>query len=240
MTLDIQKIVNDKITGMLENKEIQTKIEETIENVLIRTINDSISNYDIRNILENKMKKEVSETVETLDLSGYTNKIIQYIGQIIENEQNKDLSEKIKNEFNQLFNNKKEKISQDDIINAYEEYIKNTQDEWYDKTIYFDVTTRSDYGSSKWIDIKISTSSEFSDSYFDDTYKISLTNDYNNPEKFHIVGIYENGDWHKDLTKKIKFGYINSFEKLLINAFYNETPIVELREIEDERQLGDY
>ena len=48
MTLDIQKIINDKVTGMLENKEIQQKIEETIEKELLRTIADSVSGYDIR------------------------------------------------------------------------------------------------------------------------------------------------------------------------------------------------
>lgn len=240
MTLNIQEIINDKITGMLENKEIQEKIETTIENVLLKTISDSISNYDIRNILEAKMKKEVSESVELLDLTGYTNKIIQQIGQIIEQEQNKDLAEKIKNEYNHLFINKKEKITQEEIISAFEEYIKNNNDDWYDKTIYWDVTLKNEYGSSIWVDFKISLSSDFGNSYFDETYKITLTNNYKEPDKFHIVGIYEKGDFREDLTKKIKLGYLNSFEKLLINAFYNETPIVELEEEQNENQLGDY
>ena len=236
--LDLKTIINNKITNMLENKVIQEKIEKTIEDVLLRTITDSISNYDIRNILEKKMKDDVSECVKDLDLTGYTNKIIQQIGQIIEKEQNKDLSDKILQEYNSLFVSKKDKITEQQIIDAYEEYIKETQDNYYDKTIYYDVKVEQRY-YSEWVEIKLSLNEDFDDSYFSETYRITITNDINNKDFFYITSIYENGDFYKDLTKRLKSGVINSFEKLLINAFYNKTPIEEIHEHDGSRSLGD-
>lgn len=225
MTLDIQKIINDKVTGMLENKEIQQKIEETIEKELLRTIADSVSGYDIRRILEEKIKKEVSDEVSTLSFSGYTTKIVKQVAQIIEKEQNKDLAEKVLKEFNALFiQPENEKLTVDKIIDLYLDYIKQDEDN-RDKTVYYSVDEEQPY-YTKYITIKLSTDDNFDTDYGNNTISIKLSNSFENKDEYTISTVYD--DCYNNITKNLKLGYLNSFEKAIINAYYNNTPITDI------------
>ena len=238
MTLDIQKIVNDKITGMLENKEIQTKIEETIEKELLRTIADSVSDYNIRRILEEKIKKEVSDEVSTLSFSGYTTKIIKQVAQIIEKEQNKDLADKVLKEFNALYiQPENEKLTVDKIIDLYIDYIKQDEDN-RDKTVYYSIDEEQPY-YTKYVTIKLSTDDNFDTNYGNNTFKITLSN-LENKDEYKISTVYDDCTYPNNITKYLKLGYLNSFEKAIINAYYNNTPITDINIKSGSVDLWDY
>lgn len=55
------------------------------------------------------------------------------------------------------------------------------------------------------------------------TYEIRLINIGDSENKFKISSIYEDRLYSKRMTERVKFGYLDSFERFLMSAYFNET-----------------
>ncbi len=240
--LDIQNIVNEKVASMIDNSEIQKKIEDTVEKELLNAIAHSVSNWEIQKILKNKIETEISTSLSILDFKGYTNKIIKQIANIIEKEQNKELADKVLKEFKDLYIKPENlEFTLDELISKYTEYVKEMDDDEYcDKYANWKITDNTPgLTYSKWYKILLSTNEDFETDYGNYTYEIQLQSIDREFKKFKITSIYEDGKYSKDLTKRLKLGILGSFEQFLINVYYNEIPIIEVEEEDGEKYLGD-
>lgn len=231
-TIDVKGIVADKIQTMLDDQTIKNKIEETIEKDILRTISESVSSYEVKNILEKKLKDDISQQISTISLTGYTKRILDQIKLIIESQQNKDLSDKVIKIFEDLYlPNCDKELTQDDIIQKYEESIKDYYDYSDEKQICYRISQETGYTYSSGYKILLSTNDDFEKN--NDTYEISLIN-IGNSDKFKIVSIYEDREYSKDITKRIKICTFNSFERFLLNSYFNEVAIIDLKEDQGE------
>ena len=68
MNIDIKAIIDNKIEEMDKNNEVQKCIEEGIQKAIISGVKEALDGYSIKRIIEDKMKEQVSQNLESLDL----------------------------------------------------------------------------------------------------------------------------------------------------------------------------
>lgn len=228
MNIDINTIINNKINEMDKNNEVQKCIEEGIQKAIISGVKEALDGYSIKRIIEDKMKEQVSQNLESLDFTSYNSFIADKIKSIVEGTCKKDLCDKIEKTFNEIFVNKRENIKLSEIIEKYRDWICENVEEYekYDLE-HFHVDFDED-ASYHWITITLSKE-EDNDYGYDDT-KIKFTvhrkSDDEDNEKFNIGWIGSTYINNEKIDKKIKIGNLSEIEQLLINLYYNETPII--------------
>ena len=225
--LNITEIVNNKINSMLESNEIKEKIEKTVENNILSIIGDSVSDYNIRRIIGDKIKKDVSAEVEQISFKGYTARVIENLKNTVESCANEAMTEKIIAQFKETFMPLSDSaISVRKLFDKYIEVRKDyydPSDNYYESQYGFAYIKNSDYSSGgNWLDMWFSVNEDYESD--NNTFRVTF---YKTGEcEYKITSIYDENLIQKDLTKKIKIGYLDPFERYLMNAYYNETPII--------------
>ena len=142
--IDIQSIVNEKVAEMLEKDDVVKRIEDNIEKAITSALDDAVSSYSVKRVLSDKIEKEVSENLKSLNFSAYTNKIVDNIAKVMEAEAGKDLTEKIIDTYKEFFE-KKEEISIDEVVESYVEYLNESLDNSEKPDYYFVQLSVEDY-----------------------------------------------------------------------------------------------
>lgn len=227
--LNISEIVNNKINSMLEDEILKKEIEDTIEKNAISMIKDSVGNWEIKRLFEEKIKNEVHEAVNNISFKGYANMVIQNLKKSVEAHAENAITEDVLNYFNDLYLPPENQIlTVEDIFEKYVEMAKDEDPSEYDyedKYAFMSVQEESGH-YSRWVKILVSLDEEYKDEDAK-TYEISLINESEN--KFRICSIYEDRKYSKNMTERVKFGYLDKFERLLMGAYFNKT-LIEINE----------
>ncbi len=230
--LNISEIVQNKINSMIENETLKKEIENTIEKEIISQIRDSISCYDVRDIFGKKIKQEVSETIEQISFKGYANLVVEQIKQAVNANAQKILTDEVMQYFNDLYLPNEDKVlTVKELFNKYTEMAKNSLEDTSEEVYsYMNVQKYkpSFLTYSKWVKIFVSLNDEYKEED-SKTYEIELLNISGEENKYKIVSIYEEKRRTKDLTERLKFGYLDSFERFLMRAYFNKT-VFEIKE----------
>lgn len=231
MSIDINKIVQAKISDMEENGEIKKRLEEKAEALILDSISSALDDYNLKRKIKEKVVQQISPCLDTLNFSGYNSFICQKIKQISEDFLSKDISLKVVDMFEKMFVHKRESIKLSEIFDAYREWITGYLDdnEKYenDNTFYASVDIDNDY--TCFIDCALSET-EPEKSYLNTDHKDIYAADYGfrisknrTDENGRIFSIYFNGHKIEDFLKVASY---NKFETLLLNLYYNETPVI--------------
>ena len=225
--LNITEIVNNKINTMLEDETLKNTLETTIEELTVKTIKNSISTYEIRNIFEEKIKKEISDAVKQLNFGGYANFVISNLKKAVEAQGQKAITDEVIKYFNELYMPNKDKVlTVKELLSAYVEEMQS--DDYTDETFaYMNVgEKRCPYGYGKYVTILFSLDDEYDIESDSKTYEVELVNVDNSNNEFKVYSILEDKSYKKDLTKRTKIGYLGKFERTLLSAYFNETKII--------------
>jgi len=220
--MNIKKIINDKIKELFEGNEIKEKIEESIEGAIKNTIKETFSGYSFERKIKEKLEKEIDPILESVDLSAYKNIIHARVEETIKGTLDSDLAEKALNQYNLLFGSNVDKIKLSTILKSIKENF--IEDDYYDSFMdNFYIEFEHEYdGSFERINI-----------FFD---REGGTGKNNADYKFRLSR-YEDGDYsiynmeldyrnsYKDKLALFRPGYLNDFERILMNAYHNGTKI---------------
>jgi 6-pyruvoyl-tetrahydropterin synthase len=219
MNINIQEIVNKKLSEMHKSGIVQKTIEENLEKCILSAIKDAINSYQIKRDIEKKIETQVAELTTDIGFTAYNTFISEKIKQITEAELTKDLADKINDTFNKIFINKRESIKLSEICNFYRDYICEDTDseDKYDLQHFFASLERS---YSTWLTLEFSK--EKPKTYEKPQIKVIFSLERNDPKKASILSLYIDG---KDVTKTLDFRYINKIEAFFINLYYNKTTV---------------
>ena len=67
--LDINEIVQSKLTELAESKTIETEIQKTIESTILKEVRDTFSSYEFRKVIGNRLTAQFSQCFEKLILA---------------------------------------------------------------------------------------------------------------------------------------------------------------------------
>ncbi|MBQ3566033.1 MAG: hypothetical protein IJA12_02525, partial [Oscillospiraceae bacterium] len=229
MSIDINKIVQAKISDMEENGEIKKHLEDKVEALILDSVSYALDDYNLKRKIREKVEQQISPCLDTLNFSGYNLFICQKIKQISEDYLSKDISLKVVDMFEKMFIHKRESIKLSEIFEAYREWITEHLDDdekyEYDNEFYASVDIDNDY--TCFIDCVLSKT-EPEKSYLNTDRKDIYAADYGftiskytTDENGRIFSVYFNGN---KITDFLKVASYNKFETLLLNLYYNETP----------------
>ncbi len=231
MSIDINKIVQAKISDMEESGEIKKHLEEKVEALILDSVSYALDDYNLKRKIREKVEQQISPCMDTLNFSGYNSFICQKIKQISEDYLSEDISLKVVDMFEKMFVHKRESIKLSEIFEAYREWITDhlDDDEKYELDNEFYASVNIDNSCAYFIDCALSetepektyTNLDRKDIYAAD-YGFSISK-YTTDENGRIFSVYFNGNKIKDFLKVASY---NEFETLLLNLYYNETPII--------------
>ncbi len=231
MSIDINKIALEKINEMEESGEIKKHFEDKLQKLILDSVSYALEDYNLKRKIREKVEQQISPCLDTLSFSGYNSFICQKIRQISEDYLSEDVSLKVVDMFEKMFVHKRESIKLSEIFNAYREWITEHLDdnEKYenDNTFYASVDIDNNY--TGFIDCALSEkepeksylNSDRKDIYAAD-YGFTISK-YTTDENGRIFSIYFNGHKIEDFLKIASY---NKFETLLLNLYYNETPVI--------------
>lgn len=221
MNINISEIVNNKISEMEKNKVVEKAIEDTIHKTVLSSITDALGDYKLKRIITEKIEKEVSQVVSKLGFTAYNTFIVNEVKKIMEGAVSEDLIIKIEKTFKDMLINKKENIKLSEICKEFKSYMCNYTDEEEQhelETFHISIKEEEEYG---WINCVFSK--EESEKYSSrDSVTFTIHRNYKEKNKGTLGCVYIDGN---NIDKKTKFGYMNSFEILILNLVYNKTSV---------------
>ncbi|MBN1039043.1 hypothetical protein DVW12_10045 [Clostridium botulinum] len=238
MNIDINAIVNNKLKEMEENKSIEKLLEENIEKAITKGIEGALDSYSLRNQIEEKVEKQVSEVVKKIGFTGYNGFIAEKIKQITEDVCRDDIAAKIQKTFNEFLIVKRESIKLSEIFEEYRDYMCETTDEsekYELERFYVEVNEEAGY---RWITFKMAKekperySYRNEENYIEFTVHRNSSDEENEDYRKGWIGTVYLGE--KNLKDTLKLGSMSKIETLITNIYYNKTPIIIDIESEDD------
>lgn len=231
MSIDINKIALEKINEMEESGEIKKHFEDKLQKLVLDSVSSALDDYNLKRKIKEKVEQQISPCLDTLNFSGYNSFICQKIKQISEDYLSEDISLKVVDMFEKMFVHKRESIKLSEIFDAYREWITGYLDdnEKYENDNEFYASVDIDNGCTYFIDCALSEK-EPEKSYLNPDRKDIYVADYGfriskytTDEYGKIFSVYFNGHKIEDFLKIASY---NKFETLLLNLYYNETPVI--------------
>lgn len=121
--LDINKIAQDKITAMEESGQVKEHIEKEVEKLVLGSITDAMSGWDIRREIESKAKESVSQVIDALDFTAYNSFIAEKVRQLTTGALREDMAKKVQDSFESIFIRKRDSIKLSEIFEAYRQWL---------------------------------------------------------------------------------------------------------------------
>lgn len=119
MQIDIQEIIIKKLAEMEQKKILEKKIEELVENTLLKTMESVIDSYSIRRMIEEKLAQDVKKGMETIGLTAYNTWIVTKMEELMNTVVKEDIADKIKDMFDSILVQKKEYVKLSEIVEEY-------------------------------------------------------------------------------------------------------------------------
>lgn len=237
MSIDVNEIAQKKITQMEESGEIKKHIEDKLQSLVLDSVSSALSGYEIKREIEKKIESLISPCLDTLDFTAYNSFITEKFKQITEEYLKEDIAKKISDTFENIFMLKRENIKLSEIFRAYQEWIMDDleENEKYElnNEFYASMETDEDW----WLRCSISKEEPRKSTYLGnrkDIYccEFGFTVYKNSKGIGKISTVYFGGSSVKDVLKITSY---NKFQSLLLNLYYNETPII--LDIENESDI---
>jgi hypothetical protein len=223
MNINIQEIVDQKISEMDASGVITKMVGDMIEKTILKTVTETFESYHLRGMLHDKLEKEVSEVAANIGFTAYNSFIAQKLKEIIEGTGRADVADKIRKTFDSILIAKRESIKLSEIFEQYRNWLNESENESdkHDRGKFHVKFEEDDLG---WYNIELAkerNSSQYSSST-SDMIKFALHKKYSEPGWGWIGSTYID-QW--EVKKNWKIGHMSEFECLLVNLVYNETPI---------------
>ncbi len=236
--LDINKIAQDKITAMEESGQVKDHIEKEAEKLVLSSIANAMSGFDIRREIEKKAKESISQVIGALDFTAYNSFIAEKVRQLTEGALREDVAKKVQESLDSIFIRKRESIKLSEIFKAYREWLISDLDEneQYELDNHFYAETAEE-DIERWLKCRLSKEKPKSN-YLGKTYNsdfdfvFTISRESGNSNVGTILTAYIEG---KNVQDHLKFYSYNDFEVLILNLLYNKTPIV--IDIEDDSDI---
>ncbi|WP_101698524.1 hypothetical protein [Clostridium minihomine] len=225
MHLDIQAIADEKIISMHKSGQIQKQLEDDIEKLVLKSIDNALDGYKIRSAVEDSVSKSVSDVLNKIDFTTYNGFIAEKVKELTEGALRNDVAQKIQQSFNQIFIKKHDKIKLSEIFKRYREWLCDTteDEEKYSLESFFaEMNDREPEYS--WIDFTLSKEKqERYSSYKDDDYfRFTVHRGYKEPRNIGWISTVTFGDTPLDKALRIN---PNKFQAFIMNLVYNKTSV---------------
>lgn len=120
MTLDISKIVSDKIKELDENKIIEQAIQNQIESVITSAVNNAFD-YEFSRKISEKIKEQVGDIASSISLNSYNTMVSNTVKNILQAELNEDLAKKVQSKVRDLCLVSDKAVKLSDIVKKFKE-----------------------------------------------------------------------------------------------------------------------
>ena len=177
---------------------------------------------------------------DAMDFTAYNSFICEKVKQITEEYLKEDIANKISNTFEKIFMQKRESIKLSEIFKSYREWLIGDleEDERYELNNEFYASMEDD--KDYWLECSVSKEKPTNSSIYPVNRKDIYTCDfgfrvhkkYNENGVGYIGLVYFEGSSVKDVLKITSY---NKFQSLLLNLYYNKTPVI--LDIEDESNI---
>lgn len=222
--LDITGIVTNKIDNMIKDDVFKKEIEEQVEKQVKNMISSSIDNWEIKRKFEDKIKSEVDSAVNQISFTGYANLVIKNLKKAVEDSAEEVITEDIIKYFNDLYlPSGDKKITISELFNIYVEEMK--KEDYDDETNAYIKVENDGRTYGNWVKVLVSLNDDFAEED-SKTYEIELVQKHESTNEYTIAWVYEDRKYSKTMTERVRFGYLDSFERLLMSAYFNKTPII--------------
>ena len=219
--IDMQGIAAEKIRSMEESGQIKERIEKKVEELVLRSIDDAIGNWEHKRQITDKLTAEVSNVLGKVDFTTYNGIIAEKAREVIDGTLRADIANKVQASLELLFVKKYDGIKLSEIITAYQDYLN-----------YLDDSDKDELGNQFYLSIR-----EPMYSFGADALRVTLALDETKEEDRYEFSIQKNKDKSSGkltglrvegrmATNQLHVGYISSFQALLLNLYYNDTPIM--------------
>lgn len=219
MKIDVDAIVGDKLRQLDENGVIQKAIEDTLEKSLLSAISDAIDGYQIKREIREKVEKQISGAASQLDFSSYNAIMVERMREIINSYAGDDVAKKTTEMLEGLFVSKRESIRLSEIFEAYRKYAISEMD-YEDRHSGDEFLAYYDPTDEHWAKV---TFDKDANPAGDKEISFRLYGGYGDNVPYHITSLMFNGS---PIDCKAQLGYLNEVEQLLVQCYYNKTPVI--------------
>lgn len=219
MNIDVDAIVGEKLRQLDEGGVVQKAIEDTLEKSLLSAVTEAINGYKIKREIQEKVEKQISGVVTSLDFSSYNAIMIQKMRELINAYAGDDVAKKATEMLESLFVSKRESVKLSEIFEAYRKYVIADMD--YNDHIRGDEFL-ADYDTTEAHWVKVSFGKDV-DNIGDKEISFFLFGGYSNNDPYRITSLRFDGD---PIDCKVQLGYLNDVEQLLVQCYYNKTPVI--------------
>lgn len=228
MNIDISGIVNEKLHQLETDGVIEKTIEETFETTLKKAVVDALDSWSIKRKIEEKVASQVSPVVESLDFTTYNSFIAEKMKEVVNGVCRVDLCEKIEHMVGEMFLCKRENVKLSEVFDLYQKHLCDSVEESdkYSRERFY-VSMEED-PRWHWITITLDEDPEWS-KYGSGDPDMRFTVHQRSDGSAFIGTVYLKG---VDTKGTMKFGHLNDAELLLVQASYNDIPVIV--DVEDE------
>lgn len=234
MTIDISKIINDKLAEMDADGSIEAYISEQTEKTVKDAIKESFGSYRLKNAIEDKIVENFPEIVKDIGLAAYNTHLAETVRKLIISGMEEDAGTKIVEAVNSILCQKVDKITLSELLKKWRAHIDLDDED----------VKRDHNEDDDGFTCALKERRKYSDSHFK-YYSIFLdeegNKEFDDLEDFDIV-IRLEGCWWGDreksttiediyfrgarLTKEFIHHTPDRFEQFLLNLYLNKTPII--------------
>lgn len=231
MSININEIAQKKIDEMETSGEIKNHIESKLHRLVLDSVASAFDGYGIRKKIREMVESQISPCLDTLDFTGYNSFICEKLKQITEEYLKEDIAKKVSDTFEDMFMLKRESIKLSEIFKAYQDWLIEDLEENERYELNNEFYTSMEESDYNFLDCSLSKEEPSSSStYYTDKRKdiytcdfgFSVCRQYGNSGQGYISTIYFEGTSVKDVLKITSY---NKFQSLLLNLYYNKTPI---------------
>lgn len=219
MNIDVDIIVSEKLRQLDEDGVIRKAIEDTLEKSLLSAVTEAINGYKIKREIQEKVEKQISGVVNELDFSSYNAIMLQKMRELINAYAGDDVAKKATEMLEDLFVSKRESVKLSEIFEAYRKYVIADMD--YNDHIGGDEFL-ADYDTTDEHWAKVNFDKDI-DSVGDKEISFRLYGGYGDNSQYRITSLMFDG---RPVDCKVQLGYLNEVEQLLVQCYYNKTPVI--------------
>lgn len=235
IVLDLSGIIKDKVDAMENDGAIKAYIEATIERTVKDVLDDVLDGYQLKKALREKLSEGLNDIVNSIGLEGYNTFIAEAVRKMVTARLEGDATEKIRDAIEGALLMKRENIKLSEILSEYRS-LMNEIDDNDDKNRLneeeggFTCSVRKKENS-------YNSGFSYYNLYFDDEgFKESEDRDD------YAVVVEFSGIWSKYLSNEVKIKEVyfrgerlsrqfiphlpDRFETLILNLYFNQTPVI--------------
>lgn len=219
MNIDVDAIIGEKLRQLDEDGVIRKAIEDALEKSLLSAVTEAINGYKIKREIQEKVEKQISGVVTSLDFSSYNAIMIQKMRELINAYAGDDVAKKVTEMLESLFVSKRESIKLSEIFESYRKYIIADMD-YNDHSGGDEFLADCDTTKAHWVKVRFDKDI---DCIGEKEISFRLYGGYGDNDPYCITSLRFDGT---PVDCKDHLGYLSDVEQLLVQCYYNKTPVI--------------